>query len=146
MIGLAKEFAKANGLDQAQFSKMMGLFASHQLAEEAHFNAARKAEIDKLGPNVATRVDSVNMWLRSMVGDQLAGAIRQSMVTADQVRAIETLISKWTSQGVSGNPAAGRDGTDAGRGPQRVDDATYAKMSYTEKAQYAAQFDQSQYR
>jgi hypothetical protein len=33
MIGLAKQFAYANGLDQVQFSQMMSLFAAHQLHE-----------------------------------------------------------------------------------------------------------------
>jgi hypothetical protein len=43
MIGMAKQFALESGLDQAGFSKMIELFASHQLADRQRFNAARAA-------------------------------------------------------------------------------------------------------
>jgi hypothetical protein len=38
---------------------------------------------------------------------------------------------------------AGRDGEYAAREPPRLSDAEYAKLTYTQKAQYASQFDQS---
>ncbi len=145
LIGLAKQFAHEHGIDQAGFSRMMGLFASHQLGEEQRIAALKKAQVDLLGVNAPTRVDAVNTWLRSMVGDKLAESIRRTMVTADQVKAYETLISRWTSQGVSGSPSAHRD-ADHGRQPQRMSDADYSQLTYTQKLQYAQQFDQSRVR
>jgi hypothetical protein len=146
LLGQAKEFAHANGLDQAQFSKMLGLYVTHQLHEQQMINAARKAEIEKLGPNVALRVDSVQTWLRGLLGDSGAKPIVNGLHTADQIRSFERIISAFVGQGVSGNPAGGRDGAGAARGPQKVSDEVYNSWTWAQKQAYAQQFDQSQHR
>jgi hypothetical protein len=51
MLGQAKEFAFAHGLDQPAFSKLLGLYVSNQIAEGQRFEAAKAAEVGKLGSN-----------------------------------------------------------------------------------------------
>jgi hypothetical protein len=143
-MGQVKTWAFENGFDQSQFSRMLSFFASHQLREQQQFNQARSAEITKLGSNAAGRVDAVNTWLTSMVGSELAGSLRKSMLLASQVNAYERLMRAFVTQGVSGNVGAGRDGAGS-RGPERVSDAEYQKMSYTERQAYASRFDQRQF-
>jgi hypothetical protein len=144
LIGQAKEFAHAHGLDQPAFSKLLALYAGHQIAEQTHFAAAQKAQVDLLGPNAPTRVDAVNTYLHAMIGNEHATVLRQGMFTAAQVKAYEALMRAHSSQGVSGNPGAARDGA-YGRGPQKLSDEAYGKLTYAQKAAYAAQFDQSKF-
>jgi hypothetical protein len=140
----AKEFAFKHGLDQSAFSQMISLYASHEVAEAARFNEARRGEIEKLGANAAVRVDSVATWLDAMVGSELSSALTRTMFTSNQVRAFERLMRSFVSQGVSGNPAGARDGAH-GREPARLSEEAYSRLSFTEKQQYAAQFDQSRF-
>ena len=141
-LGMVMEWAFANGLDQSQFSRLLSFYAGHQLHEQRQFNEARAAEIAKLGATGASRIDAVNTWLEAMCGSQLAGAVRRTLFTSDQVRAMEALISKFTSQGVSGSPGAHRDG---GHRENRLSEADYQKLSFHEKTEYAKRFDQSQF-
>jgi hypothetical protein len=136
----AKEFAFSHGLDQGAFSKMIALHASNEIAEQHRYQTAVKAEFDKLGPNINARVDAVKTWLASQVGEKGMQAITKTMVLADQVHAYERLMSAFVTQGVSGSPGAARDG--AHNQPAKVDQATYDKMSYSEKQAYAARFAQ----
>jgi hypothetical protein len=144
-LGALKNWAHANQLDQNSFSQLLSIYAGHMVSEQQRFAAAQKAEIGKLGANAPTRVDAVNTWLESRVGSELAAALRTSMFTSKSVEAYEALMRGYISQGISGNPAASRDG-EHGRGPQKVDEATYQKMTYTERQAYAQQFDQSKFR
>jgi hypothetical protein len=143
LLGQAKEWAFAHRLDQPAFSGLLGLYVANQIADQQRFDAARKAEIGKLGSAVATRVDAVNTWLESQLGSELAGALRKTMFTADAVRGYERLMRNYVSQGVYGNPAGGRDG--AGSQPERLSDEAYARLSYAEKQEYASRFDQRQF-
>jgi hypothetical protein len=143
LIGQAKLFAHEHGMDQAGFSRMMGLFVSHQLTEQKRFNEAKAAELTKLGSNASVRVDAVGTFLEATCGTALGGAIRRGIFTADQLRGFEKIIERFTSQGISGNPGGARDG--AGAGPERISDAAYSRMSYAEKQEYAARFDQRQF-
>jgi hypothetical protein len=143
LLGQAKEFAHAHGLDQPAFSKMLGLYASHQIADEQRFSEAKRAELSKLGPNAPTRVDAVVTWLQSQVGSKLADTVRRSLFTADQIVAFEKIMRNFVSQGIGGNVGGGRD--PGGAGPERISDEAYAKLSYSEKQAYAARFDQRQF-
>jgi hypothetical protein len=134
-----QEFAFAHGLDQSGFSKMLAIYANRQLAEAAHFNQARRAEIEKLGSAAAARVDAMNMFLESQLGSELAGALRKTMFTADSVRAVERLMRNYVSQGVYASPGAARDGAH-GRGPEKLSDEAYGKLSYHQKIQYAEDY------
>jgi hypothetical protein len=143
LLGAAKEFAHTHGLDQPAFSKLLGLYASHEIAEQGRFAAAKAAELAKLGSNAVGRIDAVTTFLESQVGSDLTKALRLTMHTAKSVEAVERIMRNFTSQGVGGSPGAGRD---AAHGqPSRVSDADYARMSYSEKQEYAARFDQRQF-
>jgi hypothetical protein len=143
LVTATRQWANENGLSQESFSKLLGLHAASQIAENQKFATAKQAEIGKLGVNAPTRVDAVNTWLEAQLGGDLAGALRQQMLTAKSIEAYERLIRNFTSQGVSGNPAGGRDG--APREPARMSDTDYAKLTFAEKTQYAQQFDQSRF-
>jgi hypothetical protein len=138
LLGQAKEWAFAHQIDGPAFSKLLGLYASNQIADQQRFDQARKAEVTKLGPNISVRVDSVNTWLEAQVGSTLAHALRQTMVTARSVEAYEKLMRSFITQGVGGSPGAGRDG--AGSQPARMSDADYNSLSYHEKLSYAQKF------
>jgi hypothetical protein len=143
LLGAAKEFAHTHGLDQPAFSKLLSLYAQSRMDEDRRFSEARKGEIAKLGSGAITRIDAMNTFLVSQLGSELAGELRKTIFTANAVRAIERLMRNYVGQGVGGNIGAGRDG--GGAGPERVSDAEYQKMSYTEKQAYAARFDQSRF-
>jgi hypothetical protein len=144
IIGQAKEFALANGIDQAGFSKMMGLYASAQMQEAVAFAKAQAAEVAKLGPNITARVDAVNQFVRGMVGDDKpARAISRSLYSADQVVAFERIIRKVTSQDSASFSQAHREPYSQ---PGRVSEEQYEAMSAAEKWDYARGFDQSQFK
>jgi hypothetical protein len=139
LLEQARLFAHENGMTQQGFSKLLGLYAASVVHEQATLNRLRTAEVNKLGATGPVRIDAAAVWLRGMVGDQHARAILVNLWTADQVKAIEALMHRTISQGVSGNPGAGRGPPADAR---KVDQATYDKMSYTEQKAYAAQFAQ----
>jgi hypothetical protein len=142
LLGQAKEWAFAHQIDGPAFSKLLALYASNQIVEQRRFDQARKAEIDKLGPNVSARVDAVGTLLESQLGTNLAHALRQTMVTARSVEAYEKLMRNFISQGIGGNPGRSRDG--AGSQPERMSDEEYSKLSYHEKLLYAQRFTAQQ--
>jgi hypothetical protein len=144
MLGQAKNWAFAHGLDQTAFSDMLGLYAATQISDQQRFATAQQEQVLKLGVNAPGRIDAVNTWLEAQLGSDLAGALRASMFTAKSVEAFESLLRRFVSQGVSGSPSAGRDG-EHGRGPQRVSDEVYNSWSYSQRQAYAAQFDQAQF-
>jgi hypothetical protein len=129
----AREWAHKNGLSQAQFSELLGLYASSTAGEQAMVAAAHKTEVERLGPNGPMRVDGVHGWLRSFFGDQVAKTFLSTMVKAEQVSAWEKVISALTRQGSGGFRTSGRQ---ADQEP-RVSDADYERMSYTQKKEYA---------
>jgi hypothetical protein len=139
-LGTLKQWAKSNNLDQPAFSQLLSIYAGHQIAEERRFSEARAAEVGKLGSNAPTRIDAVTTFLQSQLGAELAGELRRTMVTAGQVRAYEKIMRNFISQGVGGNPGGARDG--AASQPERMSDSDYSKLSYHEKQEYAARFQQ----
>ena len=140
-LGQVKQLAFELGLDQPAFSKLLSVYAGHQVAEERRFAEAKAAEVTKLGANAPGRIDAVGTWLQAMCGSELAGALRMTMHTAKAVEGFERLMRAFSSQGVSGSPGAGRDGQSSQ--PSRISDADYPKLTYAEKQAYASKFDQS---
>jgi hypothetical protein len=139
----ARTWAHGKGLDQATFSEMVGLYASAKAKEAAQLNAAHTAEIAKMGANGTQRVSALEVWLRGMVGDKLAGPMRSMMVTADIVKGLETLQHKFSSQGAASFSQAHRTPQD----PEgRVSDEQWATMSHAQRLDYSRGFDQSQFK
>jgi hypothetical protein len=128
-----KAWAHQRQMSQADFSEMMGLYASHHAAQEAMLAQRAQAEIQKSGPNASMRVDSVVRWIRSEVGDVDARPIAASLCTDAHLRFYERLMSKVTSQGTAPFSQQHRDRPD----PGKVDDATWATWNDAQKFDYA---------
>jgi hypothetical protein len=132
MIGMAKEFAHAHGIDQAGFSKMMSLYAATQVHENKMIADARAREVSKLGANAPIRVDAVTSFLRGHLGDERAKALTVNLFTAKQVEAFEVLMQKFSSQGGGSWSGANREVV-----KQTISDEAYNRMTYSEKKAYA---------
>jgi hypothetical protein len=133
LIGMAKEFAHAHGIDQAGFSKMMSLYAATQLHEGQLIAKARAAEVDKLGARAPIRVDAVTQFLRGNLGDAHAKAITSGLHTAKQIEAFETLMQRFTNQGGGSYSGAHREPNQ----PDRLSSEAYNKLTYSQKKEYA---------
>jgi hypothetical protein len=140
-------FAHTRGWDQEAFSTAIGIFASRELRQAEAFNAAQRAEVEKLGAMATTRVTAVETFLRGQLGDDLAGAMRPMIVTAKIVEGLERLAAKMTTQGATPFSQAHRDAPDPqGPGPRRVSEEEYGRMNAAERWQYARSFDQSEFK
>jgi hypothetical protein len=95
-----KAWAHSRGLSQSDFSNLMGLYASHHAAQDAMLAARAREELAKVGPNSAMRLDAITRWVRGEVGDADAGPIMAATVTDAQLRFLERMQEKLTSQGV----------------------------------------------
>lgn len=121
---------------QQAFSKLLGLYAGAQVADQQTITTARNAEIAKLGAAGPARVTAMNTWLEAMG----VPGLKARVFTAGDVQAMESLITRFASQGGAPFSAGGRVAPDM---PGRVDSATYEKMTFTEKKEYAAKFPQT---
>jgi hypothetical protein len=135
IIGQAKELAHSLGMDQAAFSKMMGLYTASQIHEQQLVSKAAAAEVAKLGANVTARVTAVTQFIRGAIGDdKIAGAITRQLLTADQIVGWERIISKAATQGHASFTQHGRTPDTAGQGPlSRLSDADYEAMPASER-------------
>jgi hypothetical protein len=139
LLNMAREFAHAHNIDQAGFSKMISLYAAAQTHEMTLINKARTAEVAKLGATGPARIDAAVQFLRGNLGDELAKHLTVNLFTSGQIRAIEALQQRFTNQGGGSYSGAHREP------PQKagtVSTEQYAQMSYTERKNYAAQFEQ----
>lgn len=130
LVGQYRAFAHESGLDQAQFTKGLDLIAALKVGEAQQFNTARTAELGKLGATANDRITSVVQWLTAMAGDKAAGmvGVLQMAPRADTIEALETVIQKFSSQGVANFSARGREHVDAG---QEI--PGYDKMDFTQR-------------
>ena len=136
LIGQYRSLAIEAGLDQATFSKGLGLIAAIRVGEATQIKTARDAEIAKLGPNASARVDAVTTWAKAMVGDEAAGALSQMLVTSRHVEAFEGLIKRFTSQGAGSFSQQHRENA-----PTKLSEDEYAKLSPRQKLEYAQKFN-----
>jgi hypothetical protein len=97
----ARAFALRNNLSQQQFSEMLGLYAATQASDMVKFNAAKAAEVAKLGDAANARVDAVRGWLRATVPEHFNDLARvlELAPTAATVKGLETLMQRYVSQG-----------------------------------------------
>jgi hypothetical protein len=144
MLADARAWAHGKGLSQSDFSELIGIYATGKGHEQAFINTATAAEVAKMGINGVQRVTALETWLRGMVGDKLAGPMKQMLATADIVRGMEMIQHRMTTQGTATFSQAHREpGHDQRSG--RVSDETYRAMSPGERLDYARGFDQSQF-
>ncbi|MGV7215899.1 hypothetical protein [Bradyrhizobium sp. UFLA05-112] len=128
----ARNWAHARGLDQAAFSEMLSIYASHVATQQATIAEAAQRELAKAGSNATQRVDAVGRWITAEIGHADAKPILSTMVTDAHLRFYERLMHKVTSQGTAPFSQQHRDVS-----PNTVDDATWSRMSYGEKKAYA---------
>jgi hypothetical protein len=88
------------------------------------------------------RVSALEVWLRGVVGDKLAGPMRSMMVTADIVKGLEILQNKFVSQGAASFSQSHRVPPSP---TGRLSAEEYAALSDAQKFDYARSHDQSQF-
>jgi hypothetical protein len=126
----AKAWAHNHGMNQTDFSEMMGLYASHVAQQEAVLATRSQQEIAKAGVNAPQRVDAVGKWITGMVGEADARQIRAGLVTDAHLRFYETIMTKITNQGGAIFSAAHRVPDDS-----RHEIPGYANMSFEQRRQ-----------
>jgi hypothetical protein len=126
----AKAWAHNHGMNQTDFSEMMGLYASHVAQQEAVLATRSQQEIAKAGVNAPQRVDAVGKWITGMVGEADAAPIRATIVTDAHLRFYETIMTKITNQGGAAFSAAHRVPDDS-----RREIPGYANMSFEQRRQ-----------
>ena len=136
----ARQFALRNNLSQQQFSEMLGVYAASQANEMVAFNAAKAAEVQKLGDAANARVDAVTGWLKALGGNHFGALARvlQLAPVADTVVGLEHLMHRYVSQGGGSFNGAHREP----QTPGKVSQETYDSYSYAQKLDYASKFDQ----
>jgi hypothetical protein len=138
-----RRWAFSKQLDGQAVSEMLGIYASHQAAEEAKVRAAGQREVEKLGTNATARITALNTWMRGAVGDELAGALGSMMVTEKSVRALEKLQARFTNQGAASFSQAHRVPHEETGG--RWSEEQYNAASPGQRLDYTRQFDQRQF-
>jgi hypothetical protein len=137
-----KRWAAGKRLDQQTFSEIISFYASSEAQKEAAFRAAQAREVEKLGANGVSRVTAIDVWLRSMVGDELTGKMRPMIVSSSIVEGFERLASRFTSQGAAPFSQAHRAEPEPSG---RLSEEAYSKLSQAERWEYARSFDQKQF-
>jgi hypothetical protein len=122
-----RAWAHSQGFDQTQWSQMLALYAGAKAKEAALINTAGAAEVAKLGVNGTQRVTALETWMRGMVGDELAGAMRGMLVTEKIVRGWEKIQHQFQSQGAASFTQSHRVAPDNNEIPG------YSKMSFEQR-------------
>lgn len=133
-VAAARDFAFANKMSQAGFESLLEMGIQMDISEQGRLDEALKEQVEKLGTKGQERVEAVTSWLGAKLGGELAGALAPMLYTAKQVEAFEALM-RLNRGVVPGSPGAGRDPA----GKTHISDEEYAKMSPTEKINYARQ-------
>lgn len=131
-LAAVRNLAHAKGWSQADLSDVLGVYAGHVAQQSADLANAQAAEIAKIGPNAPQRVDAVDRFIRSQMGDADASVILRTMVSDAQLRFYEKLITRFVNQG-GGNFSSGRREAE----PTGLSDEQWNAMSYSQKLDYS---------
>jgi hypothetical protein len=129
VVAELRTWAHENGLSQEQFSKLVGLDARRQAAQDAIFAERAKAEITKAGANAGQRVDVVGKWITGEMGEADAAPIRATLVTDAHLRFYEKIMNRLASQGTANFSQSHRAAPESGGIPG------YEKMSFEQRRQ-----------
>jgi hypothetical protein len=129
-LAAARKFAMDRGLDQETFSGMLDLFVASKSGELLGQARAREANLQALGAAGPQRIDAVATWLKARAGDDgvLVGNFLKAYPSAPIVRAMETILKRFSSQGIAYSPQH-RETVDDNAGKLPGD---YSKKSFTE--------------
>jgi hypothetical protein len=122
-LGQLKAVAHKHGLTQEAVNELIGVYAGNEVGTEARISAARSAEVAKLGATGPARVDNVTRFLDASG----LGVLKSSLITAAQVEAWESHITRLTNQGGASFSTSGRVPPDTGGIPG------YDKMSFEQR-------------
>jgi hypothetical protein len=111
-------------------------------AKEWTFRNVMKGELDELGANATVRVTALQTWLQGTIGPELAKSLCSGLFSEKQVRALELLANKHSSQGAA---SFRQDGREPHGQPGRVSEEQWSGMSAAERWNYARGFDQKQF-
>jgi hypothetical protein len=94
-LAALRSLAHEEGWTQQGYSRALGAYAAVKLAEDAAISSARTAEVGKLGATGPARIDAVTRFMDASG----LGVLKSGLITAAQVEAWESHITKLTSQG-----------------------------------------------
>ncbi len=134
----ARTLAHAKGWTQGDFSDALGIVAQMRAGEAAKYEALKTQNLAALGAKGPERIDAVTRWLNANGAPEEVKPIIATLATSGHVTFFEKIISKLTSQG-SGSFRRGGEDVDTGK----VDDATWDKMSYSQKKEYTAKHNKA---
>lgn len=104
-----REYAHKRGLDQEGFSELLAIQAQYDIGENQRIDEARKGEVAKLGANGPARIDMVETWLVSKLGDKAGKALMNRLMLADDIAAMEKLVRLQSTNGGSEFNQRGRE-------------------------------------
>jgi hypothetical protein len=134
LLAQAKILAHQLGIPQEGFSKLLGLYAGAQVSNQQVIDAARSAEVVKLGPTGPARVDAADTFFKAHLGEADGKQLMSRMVTASDFTIVEKLMARFASQG-GGSFSTARREADTGA---KLTPEQYDKLSYSERKEYAA--------
>jgi hypothetical protein len=109
-LARAREIAHARGIDQESFSDLLGVYAANKISEQQTLGVNRAAELSKLGSAANQRIDAIDTWLKSRVGDKgnLLVAQMKNYPVAAMVESFEAIIRQFSNQGGADFSQSGR--------------------------------------
>lgn len=131
--------AVKHGFSQDAVTDLVGVYAETLVGSEATLNAAKQAEISKLGANGPARVTALGTFFDG-IG---AGEMKGMLVTAGIVQAAEKLVAKFSSQGAASFSQAHREPGGAGTKPT---EEQWGKMTPAQRMDYTNSVDQSKFK
>lgn len=134
ILGAARDFALKHGLTKDAWHDLVGLQAAMMAGDLVQINAAKDAEVQKLGPTASARKTAVDNFLTGFFGEELGKHVSQFTFTAKTVEAWEKVMQRFSSPHGSSFTHAHREPA----APSKVDDAVWEKMTYTERKDYAS--------
>ena len=125
---------------QQAFSKLLELYAGGQVSSQQQIQAARNAEVAKLGATGPTRIDALTTFFRAYLGEAAGNRRMARIFTAQDVQDAEMEVSKITSQGGASFRGNGREP------PQpegRLSREQIERLTPAQRLDYSRQFDQT---
>ena len=96
-----RKVALKHALSQEAFSDLLDVYAAEKIGEQAGTVRAREANLQQLGAAGPQRISAISTWLKSIAGKDGADVATfiQNYPAAPIVRAMETVIRRFSSQG-----------------------------------------------
>ena len=125
-----KEFALKHGLTQEQFSELASMKARELIAQQAFVQEMVVKRNAELGANGAERVEALHKFLDASADKETAAEMKAGMVTARQIKWLESVQKALLDQGVTEFSTLGRENTPSANGayPENFDNLPFARQ------------------